>query len=146
MKVILQLFLGFAVLAGLSVSLVHAGSDEIPQNWTSGAQSTIDGQFQAFRDRDHLTAFSKAAPQLQQLFGSVERFVAMVKKGYGVIYDAKGWSFGRTKLKDGLLFQEVQVNGPNGRQWTALYTMRQLPDGSWRIAAVQLLPGAGFNT
>lgn len=139
-----MLLLSLALVVGVNSTMAQANA--VPDGAKSGAQSIIDGQFQAFRDRDHPKAFSKAAPQLQQLFGSVERFVAMVKQGYGVIYDAKDWSFGRIKLKDGLLFQEVQVSGPNGRQWTALYTMRQLPDGSWRIAAVQLLPSAGFST
>jgi len=113
---------------------------------SQNAQEIINGQFQAFRDRQHKTAFGFAAPHLQTLFGSTDRFIGMVKKGYGPIYNAKEWSFGRSRFDNGTVFQEVLVSGPDGRQWMALYEVRQQSDGSWRINGVQLVPSKAQST
>ena len=138
------------VLAG---SLVMAASttaiaqeNDAPREMASGAQGVIDSQIRAFRSRDHDQAFSYAAPNMQKMFGSTERFIGMVKNGYGAIYGAQGWSFGRSRMQAGTLVQEVLITGPQGRQWTAIYMMRQEGDGSWHIHGVQMRQGPGQST
>lgn len=141
---------GLGLFAGifLMISAAYGQSGDVaaPEAMSSGAQSTIDSQMKAFGARDHAGAFSHAAPGLRKIFGSTERFIGMVKQGYGAIYDAKGWSFGRNRMKDGVLFQEVLITGPDGREWMALYEMQQQTDGSWKIGGVQLVPGSGRST
>ena len=117
-----------------------------PDSRFDGAQETITGQFEAFRAREHAKAFSYASPNLQKMFGNTERFIGMVRGGYGAIYDARGWSFGRFRDENGTFYQEVIVNGPDGRDWVALYTMNKLPDGRWAISGVRLVPGSARNT
>ena len=142
--------LSLGVVAGIflmfSAAYAQSGDAAAPEAMSSGAQTTIDSQLKAFGARDHAGAFSHAAPSLQKIFGSTERFIGMVKNGYGAIYDAKGWSFGRNRMKDGILYQEVLITGPDGREWAAMYTMKQQADGSWKIGGVQLVLGAGRST
>lgn len=134
------------MLAFLSSFALAFDEAEAPANLREPAQGTISSQMNAFQSQEHERAFGYASPDLQKLFGSTDRFIGMVKNGYGAIYGARGFSFGRSRLKDGLLYQELLVTGPDGREWLALYTMTQLADGTWRIAGVQLVPGAGHST
>lgn len=109
-----------------------------PASADEGARSVIDRQIKAFQSGAHDEAFSYAAPNLQRTFGSESNFITMVKRGYGPIYGATNWSFGRSTSKDGTHYQELFLTGPKGRNWGALYIMRQEDDGSWRIHGVQL--------
>ena len=141
--------LGAALLAVIMLAgaaLAQKTEEEAPANLRSGAQTTINGQMQAFRAREHDQAFSYADPSLQKLFRNTETFIGMVKGGYGAIYDAQGWSFGRSRMDGATLYQELYVTGPNGREWIALYTMKQDAAGNWRIGGVRIIPGAGQTT
>ncbi len=140
----------FAWLAALVISTTMAfaqtSDKEAPAELRSGAQDVINGQINAFKARDHEKAFGFAAPNLKQLFGSTDRFIGMVKKGYGAIYGADVWSFGRSRFHDETLYQEVLLRGPNGRDWVALYTLRRNGDGEWNIHGVQMKPAEGRST
>ena len=123
----------------LTAGIVRAQSGPtLPTELQVEVQRIIGSQIQAFRSEDHEKAFSFAAPSIQQIFGSTDRFIKMVKKGYGAIYGARSWSFGRGEVRGDALVQEVLIMGPQGRDWVALYTLRKQPDGSWRIAGVQM--------
>ncbi len=78
------------------------------------AQSVIDSQIKAFRAGENVEAFSYAAPNLQAMFRNHQNFIAMVKQGYGAIYGAQSWTFGRSKIEDGTLYQEMLITGPKG--------------------------------
>ncbi len=118
----------------------------LPPQLQQDVRSVIDGQIQAFRSGDHEAAFSYAAPGIRHIFGSTERFIGMVKNGYGAIYGARNWSYGRGEASGNVLLQEVMITGPNGRDWIALYTLRKQPDGSWRIAGVQIVQAQAQST
>lgn len=108
-------------------------------------ESIISKQIEAFRAGDGATAFSFAAPSLQQLFQTPDNFIAMVKRGYMAVYAPRRFSFPGTEIDpQGRPVQVVEVVDGDGRVWTARYTFEQQPDGSWRIAAVTLekAPGA----
>ncbi|MEP1208010.1 MAG: DUF4864 domain-containing protein [Rhizobiaceae bacterium] len=139
MKTFLQIT-AFAILGMMLVA--GAGRAQsgptLPAELQTLAHSVIDGQISAFRARDHETAFGFAAPSIRQMFGTTDRFIGMVKNGYGAIYGARSWSFGRGEARGDALVQEVLIKGPQGRDWVALYTLRKQPDGSWRIAGVQM--------
>ena len=123
----------------LATGIVRAQSEpNMPAELQTEAQRIIGSQIQAFRSEDHEKAFSFAAPSIQQIFGSTDRFIKMVKNGYGAIYGARNWSFGRGEVRGDALVQEVLIIGPQGRDWVALYTLRKQPDGTWRIAGVQM--------
>ena len=137
---------GLLIALGVAPALAQYSDKEAPVELRSGAQNTIDQQFMAFRAREHEKAYSHAAPHLKQMFGSTERFIGMVKGGYGAIYDARNWQFGRSRMKDGVLYQEVIVSGPQGKDWMALYELKQQADGAWKIQGVRLIPASTRST
>ncbi|MDD9910655.1 MAG: DUF4864 domain-containing protein [Ahrensia sp.] len=123
----------------------------MPQVWAEdapnpAAQAVIDSQIKSFRSGDHDGAFSHASPNLQRMFGSTDSFITMVKRGYGAIYAAKSWAFGPSRNVSGTYYQEVQIVGPQGNSWRALYTMQQQADGSWKITGVQMKRGVAKST
>jgi len=142
----------FSKLAAVSSAIFLLGATafaqhiEAPLELRSGAQAVIDSQITAFRTQDHVKAFSHAAPGLQKNFGSSDRFIGMVKQGYGAIYGARNWTFGRSGMQSETLYQEVNILGPNGKNWSALYTMRKGADGTWHIHGVQMREGTAQST
>lgn len=127
------ILLTFALLAAAFTQAL--GEENVVE---PAARSVIDNQIKSFRSGNHDQAFSHASPNLKKMFGTTENFIRMVKSGYGAIYGAQNWSFGRSRMVSGTLYQEVQIVGPKGNNWTALYSMQQQADGSWKITAVQM--------
>lgn len=101
---------------------------------------TIRAQLDAFQADDGGRAFTYATPQLRRLFRTPENFMAMVKGGYQAVYRPRSVEFLDARVVDGRIAQAVHFVGPDGRAVIAIYTMERQPDGSWRIAAVQLIP------
>ncbi len=128
-----KLIAGLLMFGAASTFTLNAQANDI-----AGAQAVIDGQIKAFRAGENVEAFSYAAPNLQVMFRNHQNFIAMVKRGYGAIYEAQSWTFGRNRMEDGTLYQEMLITGPKGRGWGALYSLRQEADGTWRIHGVQL--------
>lgn len=129
------------IIGSMVLNLTAWGEEpgtEVPADLGNAAQSVISGQINAFKARDHERAFSYAAPSLQGIFKTTDRFIGMVKGGYGAIYGARGWSYGRNRLVSDKLYQEVIVTGPAGGDWLALYTLTKQADGTWKISGVQL--------
>jgi hypothetical protein len=100
---------------------------------------TIRAQLDAFQADDGARAFSYATPQLRDLFGTPENFMAMVRGGYQPVYRPRSVEFLDARIVDGRTGQAVRFVGPDGSAVIAIYTMERQPDGSWRIAAVQLV-------
>jgi len=131
-------FLSVALFYDTGPARAQFSAAEAPAEMRARAQTVIDGQIRAFRAERHEEAFSYAAPGIRSVFGSTNRFIKMVKKGYRPIYDARDWQFGRSRMKGADLFQEIALTGPDGRQWVALYTLRQQANGAWKITGVQI--------
>jgi hypothetical protein len=104
---------------------------------------TIRAQLDAFQADDGARAFSYATPQLRDLFGTPENFMAMVRGGYQPVYRPRSVEFLDARIVPGegggRTGQAVRFVGPDGTAVIAIYTMERQPDGSWRIAAVQLV-------
>ena len=49
-------------------------------------QNTISNQLEAFASDDFTEAFTHASPGIKDIFGSVENFSRMVKKGYPMVW------------------------------------------------------------
>lgn len=106
------------------------------------AQGVIQSQLSAFMKDDAAAAYSFTSPGIQQKFPNPSDFFAMVKRGYGPLYRPMHIAFGRSRVVEGHIFQEVIVATPDGKDWTALYHLIELPDGSYRINAVRLFNAA----
>lgn len=105
-----------------------------------GIQQTIRGQMNAFQHDDASGAFGYAAPRTQQRFGDANFFLDMVRTGYPPVYHPRAVDFTTLARHEGGIIQSVELVGPDGGAYTALYTMEREPDGSWRIIACTLVP------
>lgn len=108
----------------------------------SAARTVIQNQIEAFKGGRDAEAYSYAAPTIKGYFPDVSTFMDMVKRGYPQVYAPQSYDFGRVKeAADGTIAQELNVIGPDGKSWKALYSLKRQSDGSWKINAVQLIPG-----
>ena len=101
-------------------------------------QKTISDQIIAFLNDDADTAYSFAAPGIQQKFPDKNAFFEMVRKSYAPVYRPGNYAFGRyLEMEKGVMaFQEVLITGTDGKDWKAVYKLVHQPDGSWKIGAV----------
>ena len=134
-------------VAAPAPSLAQApNSGDDPAIHAEAFRAVISGQMEAFARDDGAAALAFAAPSIQRLFGTPERFMAMVRGGFQPVYRPRTVAFeapirvpARGGLDSGGAFaQPVRVTGPDGRPVLAMYHMEQQPDGSWRIAGVVL--------
>lgn len=98
----------------------------------------IGAQMDAFIRDDGVEAFSYAAPSIQAMFRTPERFMTMVQRGYPPVYRPQNVQFLDLVESDGRPLQKVQVVGPDGLPVMAVYTMEMQSDGTWRIAGCVL--------
>ncbi len=106
----------------------------------SAFQAVISGQLEAFKKDDGQAAYSFAAPIVKGIFPSAEIFMGMVKRGYEPIYKNTKYVFGDLATDSlGRPAQHVIITATNGKRYEAVYAMQQQPDGSWKIAGVQMV-------
>lgn len=106
----------------------------------------IADQIDAFKTKDYDRAFSHAAPTIKQIFKTSDRFANMVKGGYEPLYDPEAYAFSRSIEQGGSVYQEVLVTDKTGKQWQAVYTLKQQEDGTWKITGVKMEPTTGAAT
>jgi hypothetical protein len=101
-------------------------------------RAVIEAQLEAFRRDDAPRAFSYAAPGIREAFGTPEKFMAMVREQYAVVYRPRSVSFVEPVMAGEDLVQPVRITDGDGRTWMAIYPMAKQPDGSWRINGCHL--------
>lgn len=109
-------------------------------------EAVIAGQIEAFRRDDGPAAFAFAAPGIQAMFGTPERFMGMVRNAYPPVYRPRQVEFAGIEPQDGGWVQAVELVGPDGDAQRALYTMQRGPDGAWRIAGCVLVRTERLST
>ncbi|MBA8899569.1 DUF4864 domain-containing protein [Phyllobacterium sp. P30BS-XVII] len=127
-----------AVIVSLVLVATPAAADEPLDT----GQSIIKKQITAFLSDDATTAYSFASPGIQGKFINKDVFFDMVKRAYQPVYRPGNFAFGRNKVSDSEIMQEVVISGPDGKDWTALYQLTKQPDGSWKINAVRMMQAA----
>jgi hypothetical protein len=125
-------FLLLALLFALS-SAAFAADD------VAVAQTVIRSQVEAFSHDDAATAYSYAAPAIQELFPQPDLFLGMVQHSYTPVYRHKSFEFGEARAADGKIAQLVRIVDAEGVPWEALYTLEQEPDGSFKISGCVLI-------
>ena len=130
--VAVTLALGFAPLAAADGAPSDADRTAI--------QSLINNQIDAFRHDDGAAAYADAAPSIHDIFPTVDAFMAMVKNGYQPVYRPQSVTFGQVMQGDTGPLEKVYVTGPDGKDYVALYSLQQQPDGSWKINGCSLVP------
>jgi hypothetical protein len=101
-------------------------------------RAVIEAQLEAFQRDDGPRAFSYAAPGIREAFGTPEKFMAMVREQYAVVYRPRSVSFEEPLMAGEDLVQPVRITDGDGHAWMAIYPMAKQPDGSWRINGCHL--------
>jgi len=101
-------------------------------------QALIADQIAAFGRDDGAAAYALAAPGIQDLFPTVEAFMAMVRGGYEPVYRPQAVAFGTLVESSRGPVQPVFVTGPDGGRYVAIYLLERQPDGAWLIAGCTL--------
>ena len=129
-------------LAWVSLGAETNAAEVLPPE--PGIETTIQSQIDAFLADDFPKAFTFASPNIRMLFGSPERFGAMVRQGYPMVWRPGEVRFLELRDIDGALWQKVLIRDQSGRLHILDYQMVETGDG-WRINGVQLLrpPGVG---
>jgi hypothetical protein len=102
-------------------------------------QGVISEQIEAFLADDFVTAFTFASPGIKGIFQTPERFGAMVRQGYPMV-----WRPGELRYLglDGTgeaRRQIVEITDRAGRVFHLEYDMLRTAEG-WRIDGVRFLP------
>ncbi len=135
------LLVGWTLLA---VPAVHAQTVSAVD--ARAVRAVVAAQLAAFAADDADRAFSYAAPAIREQFGTPERFLAMVRSGYPVVYRPAASIFLAPAWVEGQLVQGVQLSDSSGGLWLAVYRMERQPDASWRIGGCVVQPSSGRLT
>lgn len=131
-----------AIVPMLMTSSALAGDAEV-----KAAQTVIDSQLKAFIANDGAAAHSFAAPNVKQIFPTVETFMNMVTNGYAPVRKPQSYSFGKVEeTGPGSIVQQVLIVGPDGKDYEAVYTLQQQADGGFKITGCSLRASTSVST
>jgi len=102
-------------------------------------RTVISDQIAAFLADDIATAFSYASPGIRRLFGTPERFGAMVRNDYPMVWRPDRVRFLELEGTGDAWRQIVEITDREGQPFLLDYGMVRTPDG-WRIDGVRFLP------
>jgi|SRR5688572_23409670 len=102
-------------------------------------RGVIHRQIDAFRRDDAQGAFALVSPEVQQAFGTPERFLDRMRVAYSAVYRPARVSFRELVVMGGDVVQPVQVTDHAGGVWLAYYAMQRQKDGSWRANGCHLV-------
>ena len=125
--------------AALAVGAAQAQEADAPE-----IRGVIQDQIDAFLVDDFEEAFTHASPMIRGMFGTPERFGAMVRQGYPMVWRPSDVEFQGQREADGSVMQRLYVRGPSGDYHYLEYEM--IPtEGGWKINGVQVIraPGVG---
>ena len=132
------LLCGAAVLVMSGLPAVAA---EVAAQDASQVRAVVQAQLEAFSSGDAAKAFSLAAPGIQQMFGSAERFMSMVRAQYPMVQRAASATFLRPEAEGNMVIQRVQVTDAAGSPWLLTYLVQRQKDKRWRIGACMVVAG-----
>ena len=134
-----------ALAAAFAVGPVRAapGTEPVAAAEARAVHSVVAAQLDAFANDDAARAFSYAAPAIQAMFQMPERFVAMVRAGYPVVYRAAGATFLVPQRLGDDIVQGVHLSDADGGVWLATYRLERQRDGAWRIKGCDVQRASG---
>ena len=130
------LALGLLAWAALLSPMAQA---EVSAEDRQSVQAVVQGQLNAFAADDAAGAFSFAAPNIRDMFGSAENFMAMVQQAYPVVYRPAALVFLMPQEVEAGLLQAVQMRDRSGKSWLAVYTLQRQPAAGWLISSCVLV-------
>ena len=82
-----------ATVLVLALAPALAGAPGISDADARAVRAVIEAQLDAFKRDDAARAFSYAAPGIRNAFGTAEKFMAVVREQYAVVYRPRSVSF-----------------------------------------------------
>ncbi|MER8628285.1 DUF4864 domain-containing protein [Mesorhizobium opportunistum] len=136
------IFVSSIFMSPIFISGAFAGDAEI-----KAGQAVIDGQLKALIANDGARAYSFAAPNVKQVFPTVDAFMNMVTNGYPPVRKPRSYAFGKVEQTGpGSIIQQVLIVGPDGKNYEAVYTLQQQPDGTFQITGCSLRASNSLST
>ena len=135
-----------AALVVVAAAAPGYAANDVSSSDAKAVRALIEAQLAAFANDDADRAFSYAAPAIQTMFVNADRFLAMVRQSYPVVYRPASVSFLQPEWIDGKLMQRVQMADAAGAPWLVVYEVARQPDRSWRIAGCVAARGQGRST
>lgn len=122
----------------VSLFLLFAGSLPLQAQDARSAEvvGTIQSQLDAFQVDDFAKAFTYASPGIKRMFGNADRFGAMVRNGFPMVWRPSAVEFLDFKDEAGRVSQMVLFRDANGVPIVMEYFMIETEDG-WQIDGVQ---------
>lgn len=105
-------------------------------------RAVIHRQIEAFKRDDARGAFALVSPDVQEAFGTPERFLDVVRVSYRAVYRPAHVTFLGLTVIGYDAVQQVQVKDRSGAVWHAYYAMQRQKDGSWRTNGCRLVQPA----
>ena len=139
-----KLYLGLVLWLSLaSLGFVPTALAAVSAKDAREVQLVVRAQLDAFASDDAERAFALAAPSIQQMFGTPDQFMQMVRTGYAVVYRPASVTFLTPKPADKVIVQPVHMTDGRGGSWLAMYRVQKQKDKSWRIAGCVLVANSG---
>ena len=107
-------------------------------------QSTISDQLRAFASDNFIEAFTHASPGIKDIFGTVENFSNMVKKGYPMVWRYNNFEFLNLEETPQGYFQIVRITDQNDKLFLLKYFMKNVA-GIWKISGVSIIEASDFS-
>lgn len=107
-------------------------------------RGVIGNQITAFQADDFGAAFGHASPNIKGMFGTAERFGAMVQQGYPMVHRPDEVRYLELRQEGGRQVQRVMIRDAAGRVHFLDYEMIEAETG-WQINGVRLLPPQGMG-
>jgi hypothetical protein len=145
-RAIAPLWFAFFASLLLATASMSARAEPVSAGDAKAVRAVVEAQLDAFAADDAKKAFSYAAPSIREMFGTPERFVAMVRAGYPAVYRPASVTFLLPLWVQGQLVLGVRLTDADGGQWLATYSLERQPDASWRISGCDVQPASGRMT
>tara|TARA_B100001057_G_C22696303_1_gene889854 strand:- start:533 stop:931 length:399 start_codon:yes stop_codon:yes gene_type:complete len=110
----------------------------------SDIQNTISNQLEAFAVDDFSEAFTHASPGIKNIFGSVENFSTMVKKGYPMVWRYDNFQFLKLEETPQGYAQTVRITDKKDELFLLKYFMTNI-SGIWKISGVSIIEASDFS-
>ena len=107
-------------------------------------QSTISDQLRAFASDNFIEAFTHASPGIKDMFGTVENFSNMVKKGYPMVWRYNNFEFLNLEETPQGYSQIVRITDQNDKLFLLKYFMKNVA-GIWKISGVSIIEASDFS-
>ena len=130
-------------LMALQIGTTPAAASPFTAADAAAVRTVVQAQLAAFAADDAARAFFYAAPNVRQATGTPDGFLAMVQRGYPVVYRPASVAFLKPNGKNDDVIQRVQMTDADGESWLAIYSLQRQKNKTWRITGCSVVENKG---